>query len=114
MRVIDLRAVETRPIQQFGSEGYSLGTLGVLRPGHVAYLTLEPGGVVGRHPAVGTQVLVVLSGSARVSGGAGGVPAQVEPGLAVMWEPGEDHETRTDEGLTALVLEGEWERGPLP
>jgi hypothetical protein len=43
--------------------------------------------------------------------GADGVLAPVAAGQAVFWEQGEEHETRSAEGLTALILEGE---GLLP
>lgn len=111
MRIVELGSLDSREISQFGSVGFSLATIGVLKPGHVSVLELAPGGVVGRHPAVGGQVLVVLDGTATVSGGYDG-PSEVAVGQAVVWESGEDHETRSETGLTALVLEGAWERGP--
>ncbi|WP_426243973.1 hypothetical protein [Nocardioides sp. LHG3406-4] len=111
MRILELESLDSREITQFASVGFTLSTIGVLKPGHVSVLTLAPGGVVGRHPAVGVQLLIVLAGSATVSG-SHGAPARVEGGQAVVWEAGEDHETRSEAGLTALVLEGAWERGP--
>ena len=51
----------------------------------------------------------MLTGDAVVSGGSDGSdgPVTIGPGQAAVWEPYEPHETRTTEGLTALVLEGE-------
>ena len=83
-----------------------------MRPGQAILVSLEPGGRIGRHPAMGEQCLVPLLGHAAVTGGAGG-SSIVGPGEAVVWDAGEDHETTTVDGLTALVLEGVWERGPL-
>jgi hypothetical protein len=51
-------------------------------------------------------VLAVLEGSGEVSG-ADGVGEPVAAGEAVYWVAGEEHETRTETGLTALVLEGD-------
>jgi quercetin dioxygenase-like cupin family protein len=65
---------------------------------------LAPGGRIARHPAEVPQVLAVLEGSGRVSG-PNGEPVAVGPGDAVFWAEGEEHETVTDEGMTALVVE---------
>jgi len=75
-----------------------------------AIFRLEPGGRIARHPASVPQILAVLDGQARVSG-ADGRFASVSSGQAVYWAAGEDHETRTDSGLTALLIEAD---GLLP
>jgi hypothetical protein len=48
----------------------------------------------------------VLEGSGEVSG-ADGVAQPIGPGEAVFWEAGEEHETTSATGLTALILEGD-------
>ena len=70
-----------------------------------AVFHIEPGGRIARHPTVGRQLLAVLEGSGHVSGGDGAEFA-VAAGDAVIWEQGERHETRSDRGMTALVIEG--------
>ena len=112
MRIIDLESLPGREIAQFDSLGFAVAPLGVLTPGHVSILRLKPGGVIGRHPSVGTQVLVVVEGSASVSG-ASGEYAKIRAGQAAVWSPGEDHETRSETGLTAVAIEGSWERGTV-
>lgn len=77
-------------------------------PGSVqaAIFRLSAGGRIVRHPATVPQILAVLEGEGRVSGGDG----RAEPiaaGEAVFWSAGEKHETVSDGGLTALVLEAE-------
>jgi len=72
---------------------------------HVAYVTLAPGGRLGRHPAAEEQWLIVLTGQGMVSG-ASAAPVRVRPGDVVMWETGEPHDTVTAFGFTGLVLEG--------
>jgi quercetin dioxygenase-like cupin family protein len=69
-----------------------------------AIFRIAPGGGIGRHPATVPQILAVLEGSGRVSG-ADGELEPIHPGQAVFWAEGEDHETVSDDGLTALVLE---------
>jgi quercetin dioxygenase-like cupin family protein len=70
-----------------------------------AVFYLAAGGSIGQHRATVPQVLAVLEGSGEVSG-MDGVRERIEAGEAVYWSEGEQHETRTDVGLTALVLEG--------
>jgi quercetin dioxygenase-like cupin family protein len=73
---------------------------------HVVVIELAPGGVVGRHPAAATQLFAVVAGTGWVSGSDGErVPIRV--GEAVAWEPGEEHESGSDEGMTVLVVEAE-------
>ena len=75
-------------------------------PLQAAVLRLAPGGRIARHPAIVPQILAVLEGEGHVSGGDGSfVP--IAAGEAVFWAAGEEHETLTDSGLTALVIEAE-------
>ena len=110
MRILDLGAMSGHPIAAHGSRGFSVAALGLSADAHLVVLQLAPGGVVGRHPADGRQLLAVLAGDALVSGSYGDAEA-IGPGQAAVWEPYELHETSTTGGLTALVLEGELELG---
>ena len=68
-------------------------------------LTVAPGGVIGTHPAVSHQVLLIVAGSGWVAGSDGNrIP--VVAGQAAYWAPGEVHTTGSDTGLTAIALEG--------
>jgi quercetin dioxygenase-like cupin family protein len=71
-----------------------------------AIFRFAPGGRLLRHPATIPQVLAVLEGSGEVSG-ADGVVEPIAAGEAVFWHKGEEHETMSVAGLTALILEGE-------
>ena len=71
-----------------------------------AIFRVAPGGGILRHPATFPQVLAVLEGSGEVSG-ADGVVEPIAAGEAVFWHKGEEHETRSVAGLTALIIEGE-------
>lgn len=104
MRVISFVHLATRNITQFGSEGSGIFPMA---PGaHVVVATLSPGGTIGRHPAVVDQCLVLVEGDAEVSG-EDGVSHVIRPGAAALWSAGESHETRTQNGLTALVVEAQ-------
>lgn len=102
MRKIDLRG--ERPVTAHGSVGARVRRLAP--EAHVVVIEIAPGGVVARHPAVGGQLFAVLRGSGWASG-ADGERVAITAGEAVYWEPGEEHESGSDEGLTALVVEAE-------
>ena len=71
-----------------------------------AIFRIAPGGRIRRHPATFPQVLAILEGSGEASG-ADGVDVPIEAGEAVFWHQGEEHETKSEAGLTALIIEGE-------
>jgi len=69
-------------------------------------LRFESGGRLRRHPAGSPQILAVLEGSGEVRG-ANGVDEPIRSGEAVFLHEGEDHELKSETGLTALIIEGE-------
>ena len=76
----------------------------------VAVFRIAAGGRIARHPASVPQILAVIDGSGTVSG-TDGVSEEIAAGEAVFRAEGEEHETSTDTGLTALIVEG---RGLAP
>jgi quercetin dioxygenase-like cupin family protein len=106
MRILDFGAMPGRPVERFESVAFNVAAVGSTAGAQLVAIRLEAGGVIGTHPAVGRQLLVVLQGQAVVSGDTDS-QAIVEAGQAVLWEAGENHQTRTDQGLLALVIEGE-------
>jgi GrpB-like predicted nucleotidyltransferase (UPF0157 family) len=96
----------SRPITAHGSD-FRIGPLARVAPfALVQILHLPPNGRIGRHPAVSRQLLAVVAGSGWVSGAAG-TRREIAAGYAALWEPGEEHETRSEHGLTAVCIEGE-------
>ena len=73
---------------------------------HTVVIEIGAGGVVARHPAVVPQLFVVVRGSGWVSG-ADGRREPIEAGEAMLWDQGEEHESGSDVGMTALVVEAE-------
>ena len=71
-----------------------------------AIFRFEPGGRIRRHPASDPQIFAVLEGSGEVSG-ADRVDEPIQAGEAVFLHEGEDHEMKSEAGLTALIIEGE-------
>ncbi|EON23931.1 MULTISPECIES: cupin domain-containing protein [Nocardioides] len=110
MRILSLTDLPHRPVDGHGSKNFSVGAFGICADAHLVAITLGPGGVIGRHPASGRQLLVVLSGEAQVAGHDGTVRT-IGAGEAAVWEPGEPHETRSPAGMTAMIVEGDLDIG---
>ena len=70
----------------------------------IGCMHLGENGLIGFHQAVGPQLLLIVSGEGLVS-----IDQEeyykVQPGDAVFWEKEEWHETKSDNGLTAIVIE---------
>jgi len=77
----------------------------------IGCMYLEENGIIGFHQAVVPQLLLILNGEGYVRGEKEEY-IKVQEGDAVFWEKDEWHETKTDKGLTAIVIESE-ELNPL-
>lgn len=73
---------------------------------HVGCMHLPANGVVGYHEAVTDQLFVVVQGEGYVCG-EDKVKVLIQSGEAAFWQKGEKHETNTEAGMMAIVLEGE-------
>ena len=71
----------------------------------VAVFRFGPGGRLRGHPGH-PQIFAILDGSGEVSG-ANGNDEPIEAGEAVFLHQGEEHEMKSADGLTALIIEGE-------
>jgi quercetin dioxygenase-like cupin family protein len=69
-------------------------------------IEIRPGGRVGRHPAAAQQLFAVVRGSGWTAG-ADGRREAIASGQSVLWDAGEEHESGSDQGLTALVVEAD-------
>ncbi|HDR7356007.1 cupin domain-containing protein [Bacillus wiedmannii] len=73
---------------------------------HIGAMHLRENGIIGYHEAVVSQLLLIVDGEGYVCG-ADKEKVKVEAGQAVFWEKGELHETSTEKGLMAIVIESE-------
>lgn len=106
MRIIDTGPATAQSIDDYGSVGFSLAPFAQGDNTFVGTVRLEAGGSIGRHPAVRRQLLAVIAGRAIVSG-ADGVETEIGVGWGAVWEAGESHATRTADGMTAIIVEGD-------
>ena len=107
MRLFRFDAAIGHTITQFASReavitGIQRGSMQL----QLGCLHLGPGGVLGYHPATTRQLLLVVAGNGWVRAGTE-TRRPIAVGQAAYWEPGEEHETATDTGLTAIMLESD-------
>jgi GrpB-like predicted nucleotidyltransferase (UPF0157 family) len=100
------------PVSRFGSR-FRIGPLtGTDSRVRVQIMHVPAGGLIGRHPATSPQLFAVVAGAGWVSG-RDGRRREMRPGYAVLWDEGEEHESGSDSGLTAVCVEGEFEVIPF-
>src|SRR3990170_6378432 len=95
-------------IDQYHSKAFSYTEI-VKLDGHyrIGCAWLGSDGLIGEHPAGQEQLLLVVAGSALVSGTQAS-SVEVGPGSAVLWNAGEVHKTRAGEaGLVAIIVQGD-------
>ncbi|MDP5272967.1 cupin [Chengkuizengella axinellae] len=74
---------------------------------HIGCMFIGPDGIVGNHQAPGPQLFLVVDGQGFVRGKED-IIKSIKKGQAAFWEPGEWHETTSEKGMTAIVIEGEY------
>lgn len=105
MRCFNFEKDNGKSIDAYNSHGATIVHLLRDTDAFVVTIYLEPHGVLGMHPATEDQLFLVVAGGGQAIAGA--ERCALSPGTAVLWQSGEDHETRAGEhGLTAVVLEG--------
>ncbi|MEH7387024.1 cupin domain-containing protein [Bacillus sp. JJ1521] len=93
-------------ISQFNSDFIMNRIIRTNMTTQIGCMHLDKNGIVGFHQAVVPQFLLIVKGEGFVRG-ENDEYCKVEPGDAVFWEKDEWHETKTDTGLTAIVIESE-------
>ncbi len=106
MEIYHVGKGESKHITQFHSDFYMSRITETENPTHIVCMHLEEKGVIGYHQAVADQLLFIVNGEGFVRGNAD-ESVKVHRGDAVYWKKGEWHETKTDTGLTAIVIESE-------
>jgi hypothetical protein len=97
----------TREITRFDSNGATIG--GVARASgtvRVSLLQLAADGFVGAHPAACPQLFLVVAGSGWATSG-DERRSTLAAGEAALWEVDEIHESGSERGLTAVIVEAD-------
>jgi quercetin dioxygenase-like cupin family protein len=95
-----------KKISKFNSDFVMSHIIQTEKPTHVGCMYLEKNGIIGYHQAVVPQLLLIMNGEGYVRGDKE-ESIKVQSGDAVFWEKNEWHETKTDTGFTAIVIESE-------
>jgi quercetin dioxygenase-like cupin family protein len=107
MKLTTVNAAMERDVSEHGSEGVQTVRLLLHRRDDgcsVSLIEFRAGGKLGMHPAGWPQLLVVVSGEGWVREGEGS-RRQVKVGAAAFWDQGEPHESGTEVGMTAVIIE---------
>ncbi|RLQ93747.1 cupin domain-containing protein [Falsibacillus albus] len=96
-----------RSITRFNSRGVGISPiLKTQTPFQIGCMHFESSSVLGMHQATCPQLFLVVEGTGWVKI-KGEEPHPVKPGMAVYWDTGEEHESGSENGMTAMVIEGE-------
>ena len=95
-----------KKISKFNSDFIMSRIIATNKETSIGYMHLGENGVVGYHQAVVPQLLLIVNGEGYVRNKEDEY-FKVEPGDAVFWNKDEWHETKTNVGLTAIVIESE-------
>ncbi|TYS89814.1 cupin [Rossellomorea aquimaris] len=95
-----------KKITKFNSDFILSRITKIQKLAHIGCMHLDENGIIGYHQAVVPQLLLIVQGEGFVRGESGEF-IKVHSGEAVFWEKDEWHETKTDTGLTAIVIECE-------
>ncbi len=94
-------------IDQFGSTNFVLTSIVQVSAGaRIRCAYLAPNGLVGYHQTTTDQLFLVVQGAGWVRGHS---PERlsISANQAAFWEKGEWHESGTDSGMTAIIIEGD-------
>ncbi|WP_100372248.1 cupin [Bacillus sp. FJAT-45037] len=95
-----------KKILKFNSDFIMSRIIQTNKPTNIGCMHLDENGIVGYHQAVVPQLLLILNGEGYVRN-ENDKYFKVESGDAVFWDKDEWHETKTNVGLTAIVIESE-------
>ncbi|WP_340018674.1 cupin [Paenibacillus sp. FSL H3-0457] len=95
MRIFQFKQKSGKKITKFDSNFVMSRITQTKKAAHIGCMHLAEGGVIGYHQAVVPQLLLIVSGEGWVRG------------EAVLWDKHEWHETKTEAGLMAIVIESE-------
>ena len=105
MEIYSFKKVCGKRIAHYSSDFVMTKILQTSEATSVGVMYLEENGIVGYHQATTPQLLLIVGGTGSVSVDQEEY-VQVGEGDAIFWQQGEWHETKTETGMTAVVIEG--------
>lgn len=105
MQFFRFDAAAGQPLEVFDSQAVVPARIGrVEGEVQIGCLHLGAGGIVGYHQATVRQLFLVVAGTGWVRG-ADEIRQPIAAGQAVYWAPGEGHESGSQDGMAAIVIE---------
>ena len=105
MEIYNFKKTCGKRITHYSSDFVMTKILQTSEAASIGVMYLEENGIVGYHQAMTPQLLLIVSGAGFVSVDQEEY-VQVGEGDAIFWQHGEWHETKTETGMTAVVIEG--------
>lgn len=106
MKIYQFKKEAGKKIKKFDSDFVMSRIAQTDKAAHIGCMHLDENGIIGYHQAFVPQLLLIVSGEGWVRGETNEY-IKVHSGEAVFWDRDEWHETKTNKGLTAIVIEGE-------
>lgn len=106
MEIYKFNKENGKSISTFNSNFIMSRILETNKAAHIGCMYLDQNGIIGYHQAVVPQLLLIIDGEGYARGQEEEY-ISVQTGDAVFWDKDEWHETKTDVGLTAIVIESE-------
>jgi quercetin dioxygenase-like cupin family protein len=105
IRLFRFNASQARPIEAYASSGASSCVLAHGQgESHVYVVRLEPGGIIGPHPAGFDQVFLAVKGSGWVAG-TDGIRHEVHEESGAFIPVGEHHSKGSETGMVAVMIQ---------
>ena len=97
----------SQPMEKYQSKSIRYSRIiQAVEPANIGCLHIDPDGTVGYHQATTPQLLLVVQGNGWVRG-ENSNRTSVFYGDAIYWETGEGHESGSELGMTAIIVQSE-------
>ncbi|WP_419881079.1 cupin [Peribacillus sp. B-H-3] len=106
MKIYQFKKEVGKKIIKFDSNFVMSHITQIEKAAHIGCMHLDANGLIGYHQADVPQLLLIVNGEGWVRCETDEY-IKVHSGEAVFWDKDEWHETKTDTGLTAIVIESE-------
>lgn len=106
MEILKLDLIEGKEIKEYQSDFFLANVLQLNGKTNMGFLKVGKEGKVGYHQATASQWLLILEGTGIVRGEKNKA-VSVDAGDLIFWKKDEWHETQSEKGMKAIVIESE-------
>lgn len=105
MRLITINPASGTQIREHESQDAIIQRLAHLnQEAYLQWISIQPGGRIGRHSATSDQLFLVVQGEGWVEGD-NQQPERIFSGQAAFWNAGELHQATSEFGMDVIVVE---------